>query len=286
MALINCSNCKGEISNKAKACPHCGQPVIPIIPVVEEPKPFLCEECGSEIHDELEACPNCGCPVHCDDKIVEDTPQKVEVTAVNLPKMKQNTKKYIIIAVVAIMSAIVAFLVGNNIHQKNLEAKAEAEAAQYREKYAANLENVSTSMLLGAVEAEEAGNLIKSVWYNAIYKKYDSKTNKYTRPKGYYVSDFNTALSNLFLDSDFRSKISSIETNQGTVAGLMKELKNPPEEYDEAYDAIKALYDAYTALTNLATNPTGSLTTFSQNFNEADSKFANCYDAIKLHIEN
>lgn len=27
MALINCSECKKEISNKAKSCPHCGNPI-------------------------------------------------------------------------------------------------------------------------------------------------------------------------------------------------------------------------------------------------------------------
>ena len=181
------------------------------------------------------------------------------------------------------MFVIALFLVGNNIHQKNLAAKAEAEAAQLREKYSADLETATYTMLLGAIEAEDAGNLIKSVWYNAIYEEYDAETNKYTRPNGYYV-DFNDALSNLFSDSDFKSKVSSIESNQELVAGMMKDLKNPPEEYKEAYDAIKELYDAYTALTNLATNPTGSLTTFSQNFNEADTEVANCYDAVELYI--
>lgn len=216
------------------------------------------------------------------EKVIEEVPQKVEVTAVNLPKMTKNTKKYIIIAVIAIVAAIATFLIGNSIHQQNL-AK---EAAQLREDYATNLETASYTMLLGAIEAEEAGNLIKSVWYNAIYEEHDSETDKYTRPNGYFVDDFNDALSSLFSDLDFRSKISSIESNQELVSSLMKDLKNPPEEFGDAYEAIKELYDAYTALTNLATNPTGSLTTFSQNFNEADTEVANCYDAMELYIDD
>jgi len=47
----------------------------------------------------------------------------------------------------------------------------------------------------------------------AIYEKRDDKTDKYTRPKGYFVSDFNDALGNLYADSSFSSKISSIEDN-------------------------------------------------------------------------
>lgn len=280
MALIKCSVCGKEISDKAKACPQCGQPVIPAAPV-EVFKPVLCEECGHKIPADQNVCPNCGCPVPAPEEAVSEAPQKVEVTAVNLPKMASNTKKYIIIAVLAVVALIAAAFIGSSIRQKNLEK----EAARRSEQYASNLETASFTMLLGAIEAEDAGNLIKSVWYNAIYEERDSKTDKYTRPNGYFVSDFNTALSNLFSDSDFQDQISTIEDNQKLVSSLMKELKNPPEEFEEAYEAIKELYDAYTALTNLATNPSGSLQTFSQNFNSADTEVANCYDAMKLYID-
>ncbi len=56
-----------------------------------------------------------------------------------------------------------------------------------------------------------------------------------------------------------------IGTTKETVNSLMKELKNPPEEYKDAYDSISKLYDAYISLTNLATDPSGSLQTYSQN---------------------
>ena len=141
-------------------------------------------------------------------------------------------------------------------------------------------------MLKGAGDAEDCGNLIKNVWYNAIYKEKDDETDKYTRPKGYFVSDFNEALGNLFSDTSFKSKISSIEDSQKTVSSLMKELKNPPEEYKEAYEAISKFYDAYISLTNLATNPTGSLQSFSTNFNDADTETLNCYNAMKLYLED
>lgn len=81
-------------------------------------------------------------------------------------------------------------------------------------------------MLDGAAEAEESGNLIKQVWYNAIYKKEDEATDKYTKIKNSFVSDFNDALSNLFADSRFSKKISDIEDNQKTVNKLMKNSKS------------------------------------------------------------
>ena len=45
------------------------------------------------------------------------------------------------------------------------------------------------------------------------------------------------------------------------------------------------LYLAYIALTNLATDPTGSLQTYSQNFNDADNETLNCYNALKMYLE-
>lgn len=65
----------------------------------------------------------------------------------------------------------------------------------------------------------------------------------------------------------------------------MKSLTNPPDEMQEAYTALKEYYDAYIELTNLATNPSGSLQSFSNNFNTADTEAANCYNAMDLYIE-
>lgn len=65
----------------------------------------------------------------------------------------------------------------------------------------------------------------------------------------------------------------------------MKEMRNPPDEYEEAYDALSELYDAYVNLTNLVTSPSGSLQTFSTNFNDADSETVNCYNAMSLYLE-
>lgn len=123
------------------------------------------------------------------------------------------------------------------------------------------------------------------MWRNAIYETRDSSTDKYTRPNGYFVSSFSTAVHNLFEDSSFSSKIRSIENNQDEVQALMKELKNPPREYEEAYDKISELYDAYTELTELVTSPSGSLQTFSSNFEEVDSEIVKCYKAMSIYFE-
>ena len=274
MAMTTCPNCGEQISDKAKKCVHCGTVLVP-----EEKK--YCPDCGAELEEGMETCPKCGCPI---ENIVETekAPQQVEVTGVKITK---KSKKIIEIATIAIIVAAIITVLGVQTHKKNVAAKAAAESQKQSEEYGTNLNMAAYSMLSGASDAETCGNLIKQVWYNAIYEKSDSKTDKYTKPKGYYVSDFNDALQNLFSDSSFSSQIADINENKDTVNSLMKKLKNPPEEYKDAYESLSKLYDAYISLTNLATDPTGSLQTYSQNFNDADSETLNCYNALKMYLE-
>jgi len=261
VALIQCIACGKEISEKAKKCPHCGVDISTDkeIDITE----LLCSECGTTFSKELEACPNCGCPV-----LESELPQKVEITGVDMSNIKRKSKKpLVVISIIVVLIAAIAFISG--------------QAAI--EDYGERLSGTSSKMLSGAILAEDAGTLIYNVWHDSIYEEYDSKTYKFTRPKGYYV-DFNTALSNLFLDTTFSANIYLIEQNQKDVKQLMKSLSNPPKKYQEAYATIKELYDAYLDLTNLAVDPSGSLSTFTSNFNEADSNFAKCYDTMKLYI--
>ena len=274
MAMTTCPNCGEQISDKAKKCVHCGTVLVP-----EEKK--YCSDCGAELEEGMDICPKCGCPI---ENIIETdkTPQQVEVTGVKITK---KSKKIIVIATIAVLAAAIITAIGVQTHKKNVAAKAVAEAQKQSEEYGTNLNMAAYSMLSGASDAETCGNLIKQVWYNAIYKESDSTTNKYTKPDGYFVSDFNDALQNLFSDSSFSGQIADINSNKDTVNSLMKKLKNPPEEYKDAYESLSKLYDAYISLTNLVTDPTGSLQTFSQNFNDADNETLNCYNALKMYLE-
>ena len=65
----------------------------------------------------------------------------------------------------------------------------------------------------------------------------------------------------------------------------MKKLKNPPDEYKDAYGAISDFYDAYISLTNCAIEPSGSLQTYSSTFNDADTSALNAYKAMELYLD-
>lgn len=167
MAMTTCPNCGEQISDKAKKCVHC----------------------GAELEEGMESCPKCGCPIE-NDAVSEAIPQQVEVTGV---KVSKRSKKLIVTGIIAVIAVAISAAVGVQVHKKNVAAKAAAEVQKQSEEYGNNLSLAAYSMLSGASDAETCGNLVKQVWYNAIYKESDSKTDKYTKPDGYYVSDFNDA---------------------------------------------------------------------------------------------
>lgn len=85
-------------------------------------------------------------------------------------------------------------------------------------------------------------------------------------------------------DDDFKKDIESIKDNQDSTDYIMKDLVNPPEEYKEAYEKLQDFYDSYLELTNLVISPTGSLSSYTSNFNEADSATSNAYKAMQRYI--
>lgn len=187
--------------------------------------------------------------------------------------MNEKRKKHtglIIFIVILIAAAIVGFGVVQNVK------KAE---------YYSDMETISYTMLDGAAKAEDAGNLIKSVWHNAIFEERDSKTDKYTIENGEFVDDFNDALDNLFEDEEFINSISEIKDNQSEAADLMRKLTNPPKKYEEAYSILKIYYDNYLKMTNAVISPSGSLNTFSEDFNSYDSETVDSYQKMKLYLE-
>lgn len=269
MAMITCPNCGEQVSDKAKKCVHCGTVLI------EEEK-VLCAECGAEIEEGAEVCSKCGCPV--EQKKSDSTPQEVNVTGIRLT---QKSKKVITIAAMVLLVAVLAIF-GIGQAQKKAKAKAaEAESAEY----AIELNSVIISMLEGSREAESCGNLVRNVWYNTIFKESDSETDKYTRPRnGIFEDDFNDALNNLYSDTIFSIRISGIKENQDTVSSKMKSLTNPPAEWEDAYKAVKEMYDAYLKFTNMVVSPSGSLQTFTSDFSDADTAVLNAYRATEMYF--
>ena len=258
MALIQCPNCGKEISDKAQSCVYCG------CTFSQETKK-TCPECGNEIDQDVTVCPRCGYPIAFEEE------EGVVPIQKNKEKQPKNTKKKRILlsAFMVVLIAVLCF-----------------GFAQIKEKeYAVNLYNATYTMLQGCADAENACNLIQKTWSNAIWEKSDKETNKYTKPKGVFVSDFNDALGNLFADEDFKKQLSEIVENQNQVTAYMKALQSPPKKYEKAYNKITEFYETYLQFTNMAINPDGSLNSFAEDFEKIDKKSMKIYEEMQVYID-
>ena len=112
-----------------------------------------------------------------------------------------------------------------------------------------------------------------------------SKPNSFAFSKNFRLSsgwnaDFSMKISTLFAKFSaftfgrISSTISSIETNQENVKQIMKKLQDVPDDLDKCYETISELNLSYNKLTDLAVNPTGNYTGFSDNKTATVSDFA------------
>ena len=198
------------------------------------------------------------------------------------PNTNTTNKKPNTVIIVSVVAFILVFsiVVGSlGIHMNKLN--------EYHE----TLQNAVSEMYSNALLCESACVLIHDVWYNTIFEKDDITTDKYTKSSGgHYKSwsgysefneDFNVSLRALFSDTSFKTKISCIETGDDTVTAYMSKLKDPPTKYAEQYKQVMQLYDYYSELYQCATNSSGTLTTYTETYNEADNNFAKQYKICK-----
>ncbi|MCM1111645.1 MAG: zinc ribbon domain-containing protein [Muribaculum sp.] len=276
MAIIECPCCKGQISDRAQRCVHCGTVFLPKELYTER----ICAECGAALASGTTVCPQCGCPADADGRAGMSKSVRTQTEAVS----QRAHKSRLFIALLSVFLVLgTAAIIGIGLYQVKRTVE-EAGARIQQRAYSENLALASSTMLSGAANAESCCNLIKQVWYNAIYQKEDDATDKYTKPNGVFVTDFNDALANLYDDPVFVDQTMDIRENQQTVLSTVKKLQNPPETYQAAYESLSACYDAYLELTNLAVNPIGSYNTFSADSDDAVTEFMRCYQTLMLYL--
>ena len=96
--------------------------------------------------------------------------------------------------------------------------------------------------------------------------------------------DFNSALSLYCASEEYESSCASIKEKNIEVARMMKDLKDPPKKYEDAYEIIEEMHGYYEDLISLV-DPTGSLKDYSSAFSTADSKFMDLYHKLDLEFD-
>lgn len=224
-----------------------------------------------------------------------DAPAAASTGREPLPvKERKRRRRTRIIAAVAV--AVVALLGGgyavasHNQQVAHEEAVARKEAAKKRrqeeqakairvhDEYVSNLNKVYGYMMGGAVTSETACNLTSGVWHDAIFGGWDDETSPYQ------ASDFNDALKKLYESEKYQGYASSIEDSNDKIDDIMRELTDPPSDCESAYDTLQDLYPEYQSFASLATDPSGSYTTYTQKFEEADSTVSSKIQLLSTQI--
>jgi hypothetical protein len=186
--------------------------------------------------------------------VTESTPQKVELTGVRVGK---KSKKFalisIILLLVAASSVFAVWLINEHKYKLSYDS------------YIDTLEAFRWKSLISASQSEELCKLTGRVWRNAIYEESDPTTDEYTKDGYLFVDDFNIALMLLYIDPDTQETVSDIEDSKEGIREMWRGLQEPPEGLEKCYDVAGQLYEAYNGLSGLAIDPTGNLTSFSEN---------------------
>ena len=192
---------------------------------------------------------------------------------------KDRSKKLkwgIAIGAVTIIVVVVAALSVKAANSRKEEAALEA------------LNKVYSDAITGGIACEDAGNMIKKVWNNAIFKNEDPDTDIYTRylnGAGGFMN-FNDALSEYFLNGDYTEKVGTARAYEGYIKDGMKELDKVPKALSEHYAAAKDVRSAYKRLLNVVDDPSGNLEAFSNSFQDADTNLADACDELKYLLED
>ena len=88
----------------------------------------------------------------------------------------------------------------------------------------------------------------------------------------------------LFDDESFEEIRQAIFSDRDSIIAFIRKLKDPPEEWKEAYDDMMVFYDAYYAFSDLVLNPQYSYNEFTEYFKEYDNESIKCYNMMKLHL--
>lgn len=213
------------------------------------------------------------------------TPGKSK-TRHKMPLSKRNKVAICIAAAVVVLAGIGGGVYAHNESVRIEEEKAAAEAEQKEEErrldYIDNLHTACDYILSGASVAENMGNTTLNVWHSAIFESNPSAWDEEVRP--YFSTDFNDALGKWTGSDAFQSQKRTLTDNQKTTKELMSQLTDPPTDCEEAYETLKTLYTDYVSFTNMASDPTGSYTSYSEDFSDMDSKLVNDLELLDTQI--
>ncbi|MGP4060026.1 hypothetical protein [Halobacillus sp. H74] len=170
--------------------------------------------------------------------------------------------------------------------------------------YGAKLEQISTDIINSGATAEEMLNTYSQLWSIAIERditKDDLKTvlNISVNDMEEYFNydfydplpvstkgDFDTVIIGTENFYNGTGKVEELQSGSSNIESDLKELNDPPEQFQKVYDETLELYGNYKEFVSLAESPTGSLLEFNKKFSELSTDILSSVDKIEVMMPN
>ncbi|SQC02509.1 hypothetical protein [Clostridium tetanomorphum] len=110
-------------------------------------------------------------------------------------------------------------------------------------------------------------SVVSETWSSSIESRY---------------KDFNDELIELNKRWSRNGFLKSREDAKNKIELEMSQLKNPPNDYKEAYNTLVELYGYYSQIYNQSVSPKGSLITYNQDVNNKTGEFDKIYDKLAI----
>lgn len=228
MAIINCSECGNQISDKAKKCIHCGKVFEENTTELNE---MICEECGNAIPESSKECPNCGCPVS------------------SKPKFEFKSTKKVKIILCSIIGVIVIACVGTAIYNSTPVQNYVAEVEQDRAALKA-----SETAFKEAKEAEKNNDYELAIKkYKAVIKEdksYKKAQDKIAELQDTYKNQLLSEAENYAQNKKYKEAIQNVDKLISTL-GSSDEFT----ELKQKYADLKAAQYAKVVVTDKTVTP-------------------------------
>ncbi|MBE6612385.1 MAG: zinc-ribbon domain-containing protein [Ruminococcaceae bacterium] len=253
-AAVTCTNCGVPLGEDQAFCPKCGTPKA-------APQKPVCQKCGNELQPDQAFCPKCGQKAG---EAPAASPVMGDFTAASPRKRSPKLPIFIGAAVIAVI--VIGVIIGSIV------GSARAKAAY--EEYLDNAEEFMTLALDAGANLEDISDTIVTYWHENIYDDL-------------HGSSIDTAIALALIDkSDEIDQAGQFDSRMKSLYGKLKSVPDAvsdkdADELDDICDAVKELYNVYTDFYALATDPSGSYNSYSEDNSDTTDEYLECYRALK-----
>jgi len=141
---------------------------------------------------------------------------------------------------------------------------------QFDEDLQVAYQEMTKTMTTSSIVCEQTTN----TWNTAIF---DHKT-----PSGKYCSDFEDALSELFDSYRESGILDSLSNYKNRMQVATSKLNNPPSSRKDCYNDFVEIVSEVSSFSRMASDPSGSLKTYSEQTSETDESISKKLDQFKI----